>query len=192
LDSLRSSTLKLGGFHRKQDVAALTALLRLQQGEYKSALESMLSAIELMRGVSDTFEHLLERTAVAEVCFALAAGKDEEKQIREATAECLKGLNKYARVFPIGRPARALYTAMSLRSRKPAKARELLQECVKYAKALNMPLYEALAYCEIANLPAASEAERAEQRQMAEEIFGRIGASYRSTTFHPASDKISY
>jgi class 3 adenylate cyclase/tetratricopeptide (TPR) repeat protein len=178
LDGLRSSTLKLGGFHRKQDVSTLTALLHLSRGDKPSALETARVALHDMRGVSDSFEFLLERAGIAEVCLRVwEMETTPSRELRQAAADAVKGVGKHARVFPIGKPAYRLYKGwfLSLEG-KASKAQELWQQSLKAAELLAMPFYVALAHYQIGrHLPAQDPARQAHLRS-ARETFERIGS----------------
>ena len=181
LDSLRSSTVKLGGYHRKQDVATLTALLLLNAGDPKQALEKAKLALELMRSVSDAFEFLLEHAALAEVCMTVYESTPGEKEPADAAGNAVKALTKYARMFPVGRPAQLLYSGrlMSLRG-KNDKAQAGWQKCLQTAESLSMPLYQALAHHEIARQLPASDAARREHLSTAQQLFERLGVPHRA------------
>jgi tetratricopeptide (TPR) repeat protein len=177
LDSLRSSTLKLGGFHRKQDVSTLTALWHLSRGDKSAAFETARVALNDMKGVSDSFEFLLERAGIAEVCLHVGESDGQASRVvRQASADAVKGVAKHARVFPIGKPAHLLYQAwlFSLNG-KGTKAQELWRQSLNAAEMLAMPFYEALAHYQIArHLPAQDPAREGHLRS-ALEMFQRLG-----------------
>ena len=187
LDSLRSSTVKLGGYHRKQDVATLTALLRLNSGNLKEALEKARLALDLMRSVSDAFEFLLEHAALAEVCLSVWESHSNERESTEAARGTVKALNKYARMFPVGKPAQLLYSGrlMELEGKKE-KARTLWEKCLQTAESLNMPLYQALAHYEIARQMPVSEAGRLDHLTTAQRLFESVGAAHRANSIKAA------
>lgn len=178
LDSLRSSTVKLGGYHRKQDVATLTALLRLNDGDHKQALEKAQLALELMRTVSDAFEFLLEHAALAEVCLTVYESAPNTKEAAEAASGAVKALTKYARMFPVGKPAQLLYTGqlMSLRG-KAEKAQTAWRKCLQTAESLAMPLYQGLAHYQIGRHLPASDPTRQEHLSAAQQLVTGVGVS---------------
>ncbi|HKD85614.1 MAG TPA: AAA family ATPase [Terriglobales bacterium] len=181
LDALRSSTVKLGGYHRKQDVATLTALLRLNAGDQTQALEKAKLALELTRSVSDAFEFLLEHAALADVCLTVCESRPDDKGASEAARNAVKSLSKYARMFPVGRPAQLLYSGrlMSLQGKKD-KAHAAWQRCLQSAESLSMPLYQGLAHFETARQLPAADAARLEHLTEARQLFERVGASHRA------------
>ena len=187
LDSLRSSTVKLGGYHRKQDVATLTALLRLNDGDYQQALEKAKLALELMRSVSDAFEFLLEHAALAEACLTVYESRRDDKDSAEAARSAVKALTKYARMFPVGRPAQLLYNGrlMSLPG-KEKKALAAWQQCLQTAESMAMPLYQGLAHYEIGRRLPASDAGRREHLSAAQQLFELIGAANRAALIRAA------
>jgi tetratricopeptide (TPR) repeat protein len=179
LDALRSSTLKLGGFHRKQDVATLSGLLQLYRGDRDGALQSAMNALELMRSQSDSFEFLLERTGIAEVLLTTwEVSGSPNSALRSAAAKAVKGIGKYSRIFPIGKPANLLYGGRLKRLQgNNSKALEMWQQCLGMAGSLDMPFYEGLAGFALASHLPESDPEREAHLTAAKEVFERLGAA---------------
>jgi tetratricopeptide (TPR) repeat protein len=151
LDTLRSSTMNLGGAHRKQDVATLNGLLNLKRGSYQTALEHAQDAMRKISGVKEVFDFLLERAGIAEIYLTLwECDQLPTRQLQSEAATAVKAVGKYASIFPVGRPAALFWMGRLLWLRGSYnKALKYWRQSCSAAESLHIPLYEALAHHEL-------------------------------------------
>ena len=178
LDSLRSTTMHLGGVHRKMDVLTLTGLLSLKRGNSGVVLEQARAALRETRSLSDSLELLMERAGIAEMYLSLwERGELPAKELRTEAAAAVKAIGKYASFFPVGKPAFLLYKGRLvwlMGSR--AKAQELWLRACSTAESLGMPAYEALAHREIGQHLPAEDPSREEHLRRAQAILEGIAS----------------
>ncbi len=161
-----------------RDTHGLAALLALRRGEWESALTEAIEAVRLFaRGnpTDDLYSGFLAASSVAEVGFALW---DRNEPAAPALVRgALAALKGHARVFPIARSRRWLYTGgMWWREGRKAKAHRAWTRSVAEAARHEMPLDQALAQSEIGRHLLAGDPIRANLLENATQILSRIGA----------------
>ena len=118
-------------------------------------------------GIAETYLTLWENSSADDDATALA------KKARQAC----NALQRFARVFPIGRPRAYLYQGWyEWLSGNRARAHKTWQQSVAAAERLAMPYEEGLAHYEIGR--HREGAARQHHLARACEIFARLGASY--------------
>jgi class 3 adenylate cyclase/tetratricopeptide (TPR) repeat protein len=184
LDALRSTQVKFGGIHQKQDVHSLFAVLHVSNADYLHAREQAdQAAVALAKTSNSFFDYLLERSAIAQVYLTLLRQHSGSRQddAREALATAARkacaGLKGYSRVFPIGRPLTAIHDGQwqLLRGRQE-KALRLWREALRAAQKLQAPYDQALAHACLGNHLPEGDPEKPVHLQQASEIFERLGA----------------
>jgi len=188
LDLLRSAQMKIGGWHRKQDVYSLYALLDSSNGEFKRAAEHAGKALAASRG-GFQLNHILIHSAILEVQLrllamarhgALGAAMPELSATAAdaAVREALKRLRGFCRVFPIGRPLLHLrqgeYEWINGNGATAIKHCEL---ALVAARSLKSEYYEALAHRGLAIYINNDDSDRNRHLREAESIFSRLGAA---------------
>ena len=188
LDLLRSAQMKIGGWHRKQDVYSLSALLDASNGEFARASEHAGKALAASRGAHQPNDVLIQ-SAILEVQLQLLANARHvapgaaTPQLSAATAdaavrEALKRLRGFCRVFPIGRPLLHLrqgeYEWIKGNGATAIKHCEL---ALAAARSLKSEYYEALAHGDLAIYLNKDDPARNRHLHEAESIFTRCGAA---------------
>jgi class 3 adenylate cyclase/tetratricopeptide (TPR) repeat protein len=98
--------------------------------------------------------------------------------VKKLADKACKNLEKYARIFPNGRPRAWLCRGRYLwLASKTARARRLWQKSLAAAEQLAMPYERGLAHYEIGRRLGAGKPERAEHLQQALDIFDHLGAA---------------
>ena len=189
LDALRSSTMNLGGAHRKQDVSILNGLLSLKRGSYQVALEQARIAERRMRKLADTFDLVMERAGVVEIYLTLwECGQLSTTELRSEAAGGVKALGKYASIFPVGKPAALYWTGrlLSLRGRRK-RALECWRKACGAAESLGIPIYEALAHHEIGRQLPEKDSSRELHLNRARAILESLGLPPVTIKLHHTS-----
>ena len=189
LDLLRSAQMKIGGgWHQKQDVHSLYALLDLSNGEFTRAAEQAGKAQAASQGGA-RINQMLVHSAILEVQLQLLATARRSApgaaipELSAAAAdaavrEALKKLRGFCRVFPIGKPLLHLrqgeYEWIKGNGAKAIKHCEL---ALKAAHDLKSEYYEALAHRELAIYLNNRDPARSRHLREAESIFVNLGAT---------------
>jgi len=188
LDLLRSAQLKIGGWHRKQDVHSLYALLAASNGEFARAAEHADEALGASRG-GFQLNHILIYSAILEVQLWLLANARpgapgaaiQELSAASADAavrEALKRLRDFCRVFPIGKPLwRLRQGEYEWIKGNRAAAIKHCELALMAAHSLKSEYYEALAHCDLAIYLDKGDPVRNRHLREAESIFSRLGAA---------------
>ena len=187
LDLLRSAQMKIGGWHRKQDVYSLSALLDASNGEFARASEHAGKALAASRGAHQPNDVLIQ-SAILEVQLRLlriaengAPGNSTpQSSVPEANAAVrgsLKRLRSYCRVFPIGRPL--LHLSQAEHEWIKGNSAAAVKDCelaLKAARDIESEYYEALAHRDLAIYLVADDPARNRHLCEAESILVRLGA----------------
>ncbi len=160
----------------------LLARAHLARGDADAAWLEAEQAAHLSAGSPPTMPHSLTGYAsLAEVTLALwqralREGDGEDAgRLALAARRAVRELERYARRFPVGRP-RALLARGRLAwiDGSPAAARRAGREALSTARALGMPLEEALAHGQLGRHLEAGEA-RAEHCEQASNLLAKLG-----------------
>ena len=187
LDLLRSAQMKIGGWHRKQDVHSLYALLGASNGDFARAAEQAGKALTASRG-GVQINHILIHSAILEVQLQLLANARHATpgavlpELSEAAAdaavrEVLKKLRGFCRVFPIGKPLLHLREAeYEWIKGNGASAIKQCELALVAARSLKSEYYEALAHRGLAIYLNKDGPARNRHLLEAESIFVTLGA----------------
>jgi hypothetical protein len=202
LDQLRSAQMKVGGgWHRKQDVYSLYALLDASNDEFARASEHAGKALAASRGGS-RINHLLIHSAILDVQFRLLRITENgapcnstlqlsAPEVNAAVRGSLKRLRSFCRVFPIGRPllrlSQAEYEWIKGNGTAAIKEGKL---ALKAARDIKSEYYEALAHRDLAIYLEADDPARNRHLREARTILGRLGAT-RDLSRLPSELKIA-
>jgi hypothetical protein len=104
----------------------LRALYFARLGDREQGLHNVREAEKLMGGAFQASWFVLPGyLTAAEACFHLWETGSPDVELREHAGSVVAGLGRYARTFPIGRPAHALYAGMQqFLTGKPARAQK--------------------------------------------------------------------
>jgi class 3 adenylate cyclase len=188
LDLLRSAQMKIGGWHRKQDVYSLYALLEASNGEFARAYEHAGKALAASRGAHQPNDVLMQ-SAILEVQLRLlrvaengAAGNSTPQlsapEANAAVRGSLKRLRSYCRVFPIGRPL--LHLSQAEYEWIKGNGAAAIKECefaLKAARDIKSEYYEALAHRDLAIYLDADAPARSRHLREARAVLCRLGAA---------------
>jgi hypothetical protein len=188
LDLLRSAQMKIGGWHRKQDVHSLCALLEASKGDFARAAEQAGKALAAGRGGFQLY-HILIHSAILEVQLRLlriALDGASRAELPELTAraadaavgESLKRLRAFCRVFPIGKPL--LQLSQAEREWIKGNGAAAIRHCelaLKAARDLRSEYYEALAHRNLAIYLDRDDPNRIRHLREAESVLVRFGAA---------------
>jgi class 3 adenylate cyclase len=188
LDLLRSAQMKIGGWHRKQDVYSLYALLDASNGEFARASEHVGKALAASHGAHQPNDVLIQ-SAILEVQLRLlriaengapgnATPQLSAPEANAAVCESLKRLRSFCRVFPIGRPL--LHLSQAEHEWIKGNGAAAIKECeraLKAARDIKSEYYEALAHRDLAIYLNADDAARIRHLREAQAVLGRLGAA---------------
>jgi len=188
LDMLRSAQMKIGGWHRKQDVYSLYALLETSNGEFAQAAEHAGKAQAASRGGHQPNDVLIQ-SAILEVQLRLlrnalnGAPDNSAPQLTLSAADAavrdsMKRLRSFCRVFPIGRPLLHLRQGeFEWIKGHGAAAIKHCELALKAARNLKSEYYQALAHRDLAIYLNADNPDRNGHLREAESIFVKLGAA---------------
>jgi class 3 adenylate cyclase len=188
LDLLRSAQIKIGGWHRKQDVYSLYALLEAANGEFARAAEHVGKALAGSRGAHQPNDVLIQ-SAILEVQLRLlgiaengAPGSSTPQlsapEANAAVRGSLKRLRSYCRVFPIGRPL--LHLSQAEHEWIKGNGATAIKNCelaLKAARDLKCEYYEALAHRDLAIYLSEDDPARNGHLREAQSMLGSLGAA---------------
>ncbi|HTD56882.1 MAG TPA: AAA family ATPase [Silvibacterium sp.] len=188
LDLLRSAQMKIGGWHRKQDVYSLYAVLYASNGDFARAAEHADKALAASHG-SFQPNQLLIYSAILEVYLSLLqvarsgaqGGAVQESNAASAEASvsaALKMLRGFSRLFPIGKPL--LHLRQGQREWIMGNRAGALKHCklgLQAARTLPSEYYEGLAHLELASCLEENGPARAQHLHEGEAILSRLGAT---------------
>jgi tetratricopeptide (TPR) repeat protein len=160
---------------------SLPALVYARQKDYAKAWENAEKAKQMALSVSPTIVYALKwYGGLAEVYLTLwengaAIPSVTAADIRTSAKQACGALGKWARSFPIGRPAAQLWWGVFYQLEgKPEKAAAAWQKSLELAQTLVMPYDEALAHYRL----GVGNPGNAEHLKQAIEIFERIGETH--------------
>lgn len=163
------------------------AELHFRERRYQDARENLDLACDQLLSIAPLYyEVLSEYTAIARLyadCIERAtqnpALNGDPDALAKRFQKVKRALAGYARLFPIGRPALALYNGLAFwHADRPAKAHKAWHKSLALAQALKMPYEEARAHYEIGRHLAASDPERDTHLNRACTVFEHLGARY--------------
>jgi len=188
LDLLRSAQMKIGGWHRKQDVYSLYAVLDSSNGEFERAAEQAGKAQAASRGAhqpndvlihSAILEVQLRQLAMArQVAPGAALTKLSATAADAAVRKALKRLRGFCRVFPIGKPL--LHLRQGEYEWIKGNGETAVKQCelgLVAARRLRSEYYEALAHRGLAIYLNKDDSARNRHLREAESIFVSLGAA---------------
>ncbi|MBM4089269.1 MAG: hypothetical protein FJ276_07550 [Planctomycetes bacterium] len=158
----------------------LMAQAELRLGQHQAARKSADAAMELARRRSaPTGYYMLNGyEGMAKTYLALAEDSDAPAALRLA-CQASRYLARYARTFPLGRPAAHLCQGqVKWRSGKRQPARREWRRSLAAAAQMGMPYAEALAHREIGRALEAGDGDRTGHLSHAAEIFARLNAAH--------------
>jgi eukaryotic-like serine/threonine-protein kinase len=172
---------------------SLPALVHARQREYADAWVDAEMGRKLAQGVTPTLPFSLNwYTALPQTYLMLweeQAPVASEQDIRAAARATCKILNRWARSFPVGRPASNCNQGLFYwLDGQPDKARAAWGKSLAYAQKLAMPLDEGIAHYEIGRHMDVSDPKRAEHLERAVEIFEQRDARYYTWKAQEALD----
>jgi hypothetical protein len=188
LDMLRSAQMKIGGWHRKQDVHSLYALLGASNGDFARAAEQAGKALTASRG-GFQINHILIHSAILEVQLQLLANARHAAPgaalpelsaaaADAAVSEVLKRLRGFCRVFPIGKPL--LHLRLGEYEWIKGNGAMAIKHCelaLVAARSLKSEYYEALAHSGLAIYLNKDDPACNRHLLEAESIFVSLGAA---------------
>lgn len=163
------------------ELFGMQAMLCLRQREIDGCLRATTQGLRLLvASRPSSFSTLIGTTSLAEALVALSylartrAIQYDADRLETDARKSLSALRVFARIFPIGKTA-YLHQRGSYLLAAGRRERALLEyrQCLAAAKALRMPVDEALAALEIAAL--AGEREASASRKHAESICSTVG-----------------
>ena len=149
----------------------------LHRAEYQKVSSTAQHMKDLLTGAQVIeYSHLPGYANPAEAYLVLWEIGHPEPDIKELADKACRNLERYTRIYPIGRPRVWLLRGRYLwLSGKRAKAHQLWQKSLAAAEELAMPYEQGLAHYEIGLHLDASNPERVAHVQKAIDIFGRLG-----------------
>lgn len=179
MEELAIETHETGSLQKSLGVSAQ---VHLKRGDYAAAHETVQRLLEIISSESPTsFGLLTVYTAVAEVCLSLweRQALPETDHLTEQTALACELLTRYAKILPIGEPARlrmeGRHTWLSGHSHQ---ARALWQQGLKRARELHMPLEEALLHYELGRHISGDDELRHKHLEQAGQLLKDLGVAY--------------
>jgi tetratricopeptide (TPR) repeat protein len=150
----------------------------LHQAEYQKVSSAAQHIKDLSTGAQVIqYSNLPGYANPAEAYLALWEIGCAEPGIKELADKACRNLERYARVYPIGRPRAWLWRGRYLwLSGNTAKAYQFWRKSLAAAVQLAMPYEQALAHYEMGRHLDASHPDRAEHLQQASDVFSRLGA----------------
>ncbi len=161
------------------DTAGLLALAEARAGRVRRATQLAEPLLARMAGQAPSnFSSLSAYAAPAEVLLSDWRTRGPSRILRRNTRRALRLLERYARVFPIGRPRLLLWSGIhaGLRGRAGLAAR-LLRESVRVAGQLGLRFDEARALLELADRLGPDTGEGREALRRAETTLAEMGAA---------------
>jgi len=173
----------------KYSADSVMALARLRSGDWQPALELAGPALDWVLSTSPSiFATQNAYFARADVYLAaweksqrneLSGSSVDARSLGESAGKACKEMHKFAKVFPIGRPAawlcEGLYQSLS---GNPAKARQAWQKGLTYAEQLDMPYERGRVHLEIGRHLPPNDPARQEHLRRAHDLFAGLGTGY--------------
>jgi tetratricopeptide (TPR) repeat protein len=159
---------------------ALLALAYWRAGQAELARPLAQRALELIKDATPAqFARLSSYFSLAEVyleSWALGAGSEE---LAERARLAVKLLHRFARYFPIGRPAAWLCQGtLDWLEEKPVSARAAWQKSLAFAEKLDMPYEAGRAHYQLGRHLPAGDPARDEHVECARALLRQVGARY--------------
>ncbi|MBI3797077.1 MAG: tetratricopeptide repeat protein, partial [Deltaproteobacteria bacterium] len=171
---------EIGDKDQKIEVSGLLSVAHLRRAEFDQALELAQQAISLTGKSSPSAYHTFSGYAgPAEVYLTLWEAQYPLPSLANFAAKACKILNRFARIFPIGKPrfwlSQGRYYWLS---GKPSQARKAWQKGLALATQLAMPYEQALAHYEIGRHLDKTDPDRQQHLGRAGEILTQCGENY--------------
>ncbi len=188
LDLLRSAQMKIGGWHRKQDVNSLYALLHMVNGDLTSAAKSAGDVLAATKESSQPNDILIHSAILEVYLHLLQAARNRQQAdpvagLSETSHEtallvAFKRLRSYSRVFPIGKPLLYLRRGQYewIKGNR-AKAIKCCEDSLQAALDLGAEYYQGLAHLELGTYLEANDPTRMQHLDQAAAILSRLGAA---------------
>ena len=185
LDRLMRLYLEDGAFTDEQfalNMFGLRSLLSARSGDRESALAAAGEAEKLMAGAFQaSFFTLPGYLTTAETYFHLWEHGQAEPELKDRARSVVAALGRYARTFPIGKPAHALYAGLHrYLSGKPGRATKIWTVALEKWEGL-MPYECARLHLEMARRETGQDLKtRARHRAAAEEAVRELGLAFEA------------
>ena len=179
LSSLRSLVKHMGGLHREQDVYTLTSIVEFHSCNFDQSLAAVRKSLECIRYPGANFELLLENASNAETALRLWESCPELiNECQSLARRACKAMRSYARIFPIGTPARWLFEGLfSWLQGHSTQAMSLWQKSYLAAEQQMMPYFGARAQYEIGRHLNRGNPLRQKHLERAGETFQKLNAA---------------
>jgi class 3 adenylate cyclase len=189
VDEMRQLSWGVGLQMGAVDRLCVSAEAHLRQGELDAARLEIDQAFDIVVRMSPTYyDSLPEYSSVAAVYLRLwelqrgseggARSATDRELARRAARGCL-ALRRLALLFPVARPAAALWSGLrAWLCGHPRRANRLWQRSLSGATALSMPYFAALAHLEIGRHLATSHPRRARHLDEARKGFETLGTTW--------------
>jgi hypothetical protein len=179
MEELAIETHETGSLQKSLGVSAQ---VHLKRGDYPAAHETVQRLLEIISSESPTsFGLLTVYTAVAEVCLTLweNGALPAIDHLTEQTALACELLTRYAKILPIGEPARLRMEGRhTWLSGHRHQARLMWQQGLKRARELHMPLEEALLHYELGRHISGDDTLRHKHLEQAGQLLKELGVAY--------------
>lgn len=168
------------------NVDGLWCLIHLQQGNLEGARAAADHASQLASGpFQNSYWTLPGYAGPAEVYLTDWEVDGAKGDGQEKAATAVRSLNRFARTFPIGRPAAKLYEGwMQQLQDKPQQAARLWEQGLRLARTSELDYERGRLHYELARSPAVDDARRAEHQRQARACFEAVASAQglRATT----------
>lgn len=165
-----------------QKSIGVSAQVHLKRGDYAAAYESVRRLLDIISSETPTsFGLLAVYTAAADVCLTLweCGALTEMDHLTEQTALACELLTRYAKILPIGEPARLRMEGRHIwLSGNQKGARAMWQQGLKRAHELHMPLEEALLHYELGRHISGNDTLRHTHLEQAGQLLQELGVRY--------------
>ncbi len=179
MEELAIETHETGSLQKSLGVSAQ---VHIKRGDYAAAQESVRRLLDIISSESPTsFGLLTVYTAAADVCLALWERRalPDTVPLSEQTALACELLTRYAKILPIGEPARLRMEGRhTWLSGNHNGARAMWQKGLKRASELQMPLEEALLHYELGRHVSGDDALRHTHLERAGQLLRELGVGY--------------
>ncbi len=160
----------------------MLAIAHVRRGDHQAALAAAEDGMRLIREMSTPtgYYSLAGYAGVANTYLVMAHSDDTHREIYVARArEACRGLNRFARTFPLGYPSACLCRGrLAWLEGKPKAATKAWKKCLAAATRLGMRYEQALAHFELGQHPSDNHPERLGHLARAQEIFAATNTRF--------------
>lgn len=179
MEELAIETHETGSLQKSLGVSAQ---VHLKRGDYAAAYESVCRLLDIISSETPTsFGLLTVYTAAADVCLALweQGALPDMNHLSEQTALACELLTRYAKILPIGAPARLRMEGRHIwLSGHQNRALAMWHQGLKRARELQMPLEESLLHYELGRHASGDDAIRHKHLEQAGQLLRELGVGY--------------